>query len=113
MSDYFDKTFEAHLQEAFGEKRKEFTVRLTNQLRVLWLLALKTRIGDDLTGHDEEKFLHGVVQKIYPATVGKTPPGFGSSSRRDRSRPACRGCGGTGLGDYPFECTNCGGSGNG
>jgi hypothetical protein len=113
MSSYLDKIFEAHLEEAFGEKHKEFTVLLRNRLRKFWLLALKTRTGDDMTGHDEDAFLHGVVQKSYPATVGTMSPEWGPSSRRDTSRPACRGCGGRGLGDYPYECTVCGGSGNG
>lgn len=50
--------------------------------------------------------------KRYPATVGTWSPEWPASSERDTTRPACPSCGGRGLGDYPFPCNVCGGSGN-
>jgi hypothetical protein len=108
-----ESMFRRHLQEAFGDRHEEFTVQLTNRLRVLWMLALKTGTGEGITVADEEAFITGVERKTYAATVGTIPTGWGPSSDRDRSRPACGGCGGTGLGDYPFPCNSCGGTGNG
>lgn len=112
MSDHYEKLFQEHLQEAFGDRREDFTVMLTNQLRQLWLLGLKTRLPEDMTPRDEDEFLTGVTGKLYPETVGKWSPEWPASSDRDRKRPACPSCGGRGLGDYPYPCTTCGGSGN-
>jgi hypothetical protein len=107
-----DRLFDGHLQEAFGERHEEFTVRLRDRLRALWLMALKTRTGDDLTAADEDAFLTGVRGRKYPAVKEGMVPKMGPPLERDRRRPFCNGCGGTGMGDYPFPCNTCGGTGN-
>jgi hypothetical protein len=108
-----DRLFEEHMQEAFGDRREEFTMQLTNRLRALWMLALKTRTGDDMTVEDEQKFITGVYGRTYPAVADGMVPKMGPSSDRNCKRPYCRGCGGTGMGDYPHVCNTCGGTGNG
>ena len=108
-----DQLFDEHLKEAFGERHEEFTVVLRNRLRALWMLALKTRTGDDMTVGDVEAFLNGVYGREHPAVVDGMVPKMGPATDRDRRRPPCRGCGGTGMGDYPFPCNSCGGTGNG
>lgn len=110
---HLDPLFDEHMQEAFGDRRQDFTLALTNRLRKLWLLALKTRTGDDMTTADEDAFITGVYKRTYPATGPGAPSGWGAPENRDRVRPPCRGCGGSGVGDYPYECHSCGGSGNG
>lgn len=107
-----DQLFDQHLQEAFGDRRQEFTVQLTNHLRKLWLLGLRTRTGDDVTVDDEERFLSGVYGRTYPAVADGIVPNMGPATERDRKRPYCNWCGGTGMGDYPFACNSCGGTGN-
>lgn len=111
MSD-LDRLFDEHMQEAFGDRRQEFTVQLTNQLRKLWLMALQTRAGEDVTARDEEAFLTGVYGRTYPAVADGMAPKLPASSDRDTRRPMCGGCGGTGMGDYPYACNTCGGTGN-
>ena len=113
MTDRYEQLFQEHLKEAFGDRKDEFTVQLTDRLRKLWMLGVKTSRPEDMTPREEDVFLTGVVKKQYPATVGKWVPEWTASERRDRSRPPCPSCGGRGVGDYPFPCNTCGGSGNG
>lgn len=113
MSDRYEELFEQHMKESFGDRREDFTVNLTNHLRKLWMLGLKTPRPEDMTVREEDAFITGVKNKLYPATVGKCSPDWGASDERDRTRPPCPSCGGRGLGDYPYPCNTCGGSGNG
>ena len=105
-----DHLFDEHLLEAFGERHDEFTVALKKRLRALWMLALKTRTGDDMTIGE---FLNGVYGREYPAVAKGFVPKMDAATDRDRRRPFCKGCSGTGVGDYPYPCNTCGGSGNG
>jgi len=112
MSEHYEKLFQEHLQEAFGDRREEFSAILTDHLRRLWLLGVKTRAPEDMTAREEDAFITGAEDKIYPATVGKCSPDWGASDERNRKRPPCPSCGGRGLGDYPYPCNTCGGTGN-
>ena len=108
-----DQLFDDHMREVFEGRQEEFTQQLTNRLRKLWLLALETRTGDSETATEEEVSRTEVYGRTYPGKAPDTPPGWEPPKSRDCKRPFCRGCGGTGVGDYPYACHGCGGTGNG
>lgn len=114
-----EATFEVHLRKVFGERHAEFSKALRDNLRELWRLALHTDVptaretGARETGIREEQGSPAARSRPpYAATVGKWVPEHGPAAQRDVTCPPCPSCGGRGLGDYPFACNACGGSGN-
>ena len=122
--------FERHLNKVFGEGHAKFTPQLREHLRQLWRLALDSEppVEREMTVREEDELIKRIefakLQGIpvsrahertqaYPSTVGTWQPEAGPAIGRDTSKPPCPTCGGRGLGDYPYACNRCGGSGNG
>lgn len=110
----FNEKFKQHIHDTFGDGADSFSDELLERLQHLWLLGNQEDLAEAEAQEKARKLAmdHG-HPKIYPATTGKWTPEWPVSSDRDRSRPACPSCGGRGLGDYPYPCDSCGGTGNG
>lgn len=118
--------FEEHLHEVFGDGANRFSDTLREHLHKLWELGQEKpdpghtplHWGTENDVQMQERLEDAAVpskgkRKLYPATIGFEPAGWGAPLDRDRTRPPCRDCGGRGLGDYPFPCHSCNGTGNG
>jgi hypothetical protein len=135
-----EHAFEQCLGHVFGERHAQFSPQLRRDLFTLWELGLALgpphcreyegsngpggfgRFPPELIFDREsaESNPAGVPvtrarenTQTYPAKVGSWSPECPASSERNTTRPACPSCGGgRGMGDYPFPCDTCGGSGN-
>lgn len=97
------KAFDRDLREVFGERAAEFNETLRGLLFELWKRGQNpTRVP--LSRHPVE------IEDNPGAIPAVTTQSFAVS--RPAPKGDCRDCGGTGMGDYPWECHACHGTGN-